>query len=219
MSAPVTTGKRGEQARARLGQQGLLSSNLYQIQFHQTFVEAEKRGIRKAHVEQAIHQPDSLQHVLPEKIRSEDFPAISVYAKHHGTSHSTDRFTLLVPTLRRGATQIVSAAWRVYHSDVDLADAHEPLDVLRAFVGTYGINFRVGNSPLRKFFFYEAFPLMPGGQRTDITRIEAANPLDVASMSFLRVSSLGVIEVAIAYVIDRPPYINDLRKHGVQFRS
>jgi hypothetical protein len=217
MSGPVVRGTRGEQAKRRLGQRGDLRPDFYKIEFGDSFHEAEKRGIRKSHVEDALRHPDEVQHLLPERIQKEGFPAVSLYAKNHGEQRSADQFTLLVQTTREGYTQRVDSTWRVYHSDVNLSQAHEPLDLLRAFVEVYGLYCRVGNSAPAKFFLYEAFPLTPGQRPTEILKIDVPQGVFFETSSLIRVSSLGVIEVAIAYVIDMVRYMNDLRKHGVPF--
>lgn len=219
MSEPVVGGARGEQAKIRLGQRGDLRPDFYKIEFGDSFREAEKRGIKKSHVEDALRHPDEVQHLIPERIRAEGFPAVSLYTRHHGHQRSTDRFTLLVQTMREGYTQRISSTWRVYHSDVNLSQAHEPLDMLRAFVDVYGLYCRVGTSVPAKFFFYEAFPLVPGQRPTEMLKFDAPQEALFDSSFLVRVSPLGVIEVAIAYVIDLGRYMSDLRKHNVHFYS
>jgi hypothetical protein len=220
LSEPVLRGARGEQAKIRLGQRGDLRLDLYKIEFDAFFHDtAEKRGIRKNHVEYALRHPDEAQHILPGRIKAEGFPAVSLYAKHHGDPRSTDRFTLLVQTERKGYLQHINSAWRVYHSDVNLSQVHEPLDILRAFVDVYGLYCRVNDSAPTKLFFYEAFPLAPGQQPTSILKFDSSQAATFDASFLVRVSPLGVVEIALAYVIDSARYMSDLRRHNVQFYS
>jgi hypothetical protein len=219
ISAPVTSGKRGEQARMRLGQQGDLRPDLYQIKLGDFRHELEKRGIRRSHIEDALHRPHGLQHLLPEKIRSGEFPALSLYIKHHGELQSPDRFTLLVQAQREGDRLTINSAWRIYHVDVDLSKVHEPVDILRAFVDVYGLYCRVGNSAPAKFFLYEEFRMASGQQATEIIRADSPTDVALEASSLIRVRNFGVIEVAVAYIINMSWYISDLRKHNVELYS
>jgi hypothetical protein len=219
MSAPVTSGKRGEQARARLGQRGELRPDLYHIKLGDFHRELEKRGVKRSHIEDALRRPHEVQHLLPDKIRSREFPALSLYIKHHGDLHSPERFTLLVQAQREGDRLTINSAWRLYHTDVDLSRAHEPVDMLRAFVDVYGLYCRVGNSAPAKFFLYEEFPLASGQRATEIIRSDSPPNVAFEASSLIQVSDLGVIEVAVAYIINMSQYTSDLRKHNVELYS
>ncbi len=219
MSAPLREHpERAEAARARLGHLGILPERLYRIRFGDQFRESEKFGIRRSHVEEAIGHPDHAQHILPESIRSGEHPAVSLFTKTVQGQRSYDTFTLLVTATRENAVQRVDLAWRVYHSDVTISQAYEPLNVLRAFVEKYGIECRVGSSAPAKFFCYEAFPLLPS-QRA-MNPITSISSTEKGLASFLyRVSPLGVLEVALAYTIDLTQYGDDLRQHNVQMTA
>ena len=215
MSEPVMKGAREKQAKARLGQNGNLRSDLYRIKFGDSFHANEVTGgIRRSHVEEALRHPNQVQHLLPERFGlGEDTLAVSIYAKHN------EKFILLVQTTRKGDTQLVGSAWRVYHSDVDLSAAYEPLEMLRAFADVYGMYFRVGHSAPAKFFLYEVVPMLKGKQPVNIITID--NPTKEACYvnTLLRESNLQVWEVAIAYVINTSRYISDLRNHKVHISS
>src|SRR5262245_20550625 len=127
MSKSLQSGERIDQAKTRLGQKGYLPESRYRIEFRDSFRETENLDIRRSHVKDTLKIPDQVQHLRPEISHREDFPAISIYLKSPNVRQQAHRFTLLVITERKGDTQIILSAWRVYHSDVDVSEISEPL--------------------------------------------------------------------------------------------
>jgi hypothetical protein len=201
--------------KERLGQLGYLRSDLYRIQYKGSWAETEKQGIRRSHVEEAVHKPDATEHLLPERIQQRGNPLISLFMKN-ATSSRGDRFTLLVQATRIADVQRIDNVWRVYHSDVDLSSIREPLKILRAFVDVYGVSFKVGKSLSSKFFLYEAVPILDKRNKNSVIQIDNVQEANLIASTLFRISSLHVVEIAIAYIIDVKKYFKDLRKHGVQ---
>src|SRR5260370_6269418 len=116
--------------KVRLGQRGDLRPDLYEIRFRRTFTIAEKLGVRRSHVEEALRRPHMYQHMGNLISDAED--SISLYLRTNNQPH--DPFSLLVMTRRKGNVQEVgSSVWRLYHNDFDLTGATELLDLLKAF--------------------------------------------------------------------------------------
>jgi hypothetical protein len=91
------------------------------------------------HVENAVRNPDDYQHLMTEVVPEEKKTANSLFMKRVDSREIRNRHWLLVHTHRVGLDQIVQSAWRIYPDAVDLTEAQEPLDVLRAFVISFGV--------------------------------------------------------------------------------
>ncbi|MDO8445008.1 MAG: hypothetical protein Q7T53_02715 [Deltaproteobacteria bacterium] len=216
ISQPVLGSTRAIEAKARLGMRGDLRPDLYQIKFGDSFKEDEKRGVRRSHVEETIHHPDKVEHLLPNRFTDAEMPSLSLYAKTMGKHASNDIFTLIVQTQRQADKQLVSSVWRVYHSDVDLSHASSPLGVLKAFVSVYAMDFYIGDKTPRHFLLYDTFNLPHSGHPFKMIEVHNPGNDNFVSSFMFRISPLAVAEVAIAYVINTTRYIRDLRKHNVQ---
>lgn len=208
---PIRESARWEDAKYRLGQMGELRGDLYQIIFHRSFFTFEQLGIRRAHVEEAIRNPHSVEHLLPDKFTVKDSPAISLSVRH------LRDFSILVQTFRSGYTQQVIIAWRLYHSEIpSLKIDASPLDMLKAFVDHFGVMISVPGLPATKFILYEVIPFVSSPkQLTQLTHIHSHDQTLVVSTSVSKLE-LGVTEIGIFYAIDRPKYVNCLKKHHVQ---
>ena len=215
MSEYVLRGNARTEAKARLGNRGELPLNQYELKFASAFDSLAEIGTRRSHVESAIRTPDRVEHLLPERFDfGMDF-GITFVAKYEKASRRENNFWLLVQTQRVKAALNVTAAWRVYLSDVKLKSDPSPLDILRAFVDVYGLDLPgIGVSP--KFVLYK---VIPASLSDDPKLLFRLHPED-AKRKFLgvfalRASSLGVVEVACAYAIDLEKYKYDLARHGV----
>lgn len=202
-----------ESIKTRLGVQGALRPDLYQVRFGNSFENSERIGIRKNHIMDAIISPDAVEHLFPHK--AGDYSNLSFYAKTIGEIGNPNIFSLLVPAKREGYSLLVDKAWRVYHSDVDLTKAQRPLDVLHAFVDVYGIPFRIGASAPSKFFLYAEVPLAGNHSATEIVTVDDYKGEPFEFSSALRIAESKVIEVSIVYFINTKKYGADLDKHGI----
>lgn len=197
-------------ARARLGQRGDLPAPQYRIAFDPQFrMGPRRRGITRSYVENALYAPDDVQHLLEDRFTD----AVSLYVKRHSNkTRPQDSYILLVQTRRVQETQHVTTAWGVYPADVDLSAAKTPLDTLQAFVGTYGIDFRVGDQQ-RRFVLYETIHGEPG---KDIEFFHVQHKGQLESTQTFRRPHDGMVEIAVAYAIDTERYKRDLIRHGVK---
>jgi hypothetical protein len=209
---------RVNEIKARLGQRGELPATLYRLQFRDSLRGAEKRGIKRSHIEDVVYARDSMvEHLLPDQIQVGGYPAVSIYGKTYGETRSRDRFTLLVLTNRANDVQVFDAAWRVYHSDVDVSKVSSLLDLLRAFVGAYGLDISLSDLP-REIHLLQDVPDRPSPKPTKLIQVFA----DITPMpnfeisSFFRYDPNGLMEVAIAFAINLTRYNEDQRRHGVK---
>lgn len=214
MSQPLRSSTRMAEAKARLGDKGYLPYLSYRLIFQESFRESERLGIKRSHVEDALKAPDLVQHLRPDLIKREGFPALSIYLKSPQRRQGGEPFTLLITTERTGDTQTILSAWRIYHAEVDTTGITEPLAMLRAFLAVYGVPCRVGNSSVETFFLYEVFPVADGQEYTKVLTIEDYPP-EFYTANFFRVSPLHVVEASLVYVVNLTKYIADLQKHHV----
>lgn len=127
------------QIKARLGARGDLNPSSYEIDIPSVLRDiAAARGIRPNHIEDALHAPDAVQHLSSKR---HSF-LVSLFLKRVGSGRNA--FTLFVLALRDGYTLRVRDALRVYHADVDMKRANEPVAVLRSFLNTYGLLIEIG---------------------------------------------------------------------------
>jgi hypothetical protein len=208
-------------ATARVGQEGALKPGLYSVDFATSFQQFEGLGVRRSHVIEALGNPDSYQHIVPDKIKIHSAPALSVFAKRID-ARENDAFWALVIAWRHGATLEVDASWRVYESDVSLAEVGaRPIEMLQAFVSVYGLEFTLAGKLKGNFFLYETFPAVDL-EDSDILRLELSEGSGLYSAPKRILSTVvhrehaNTVELALAYVIDLTRYAIALGRHGVQ---
>jgi hypothetical protein len=88
----------------------------------------------------------------------------------------------------------------------------EPLSVLERFVDEFGLPMTLPGRPPRRFIVYDSLPF--GGATLDPTAllaIENPEKSSVLGTTMIRVSSLGVLEIAVAFYIDIRRYKQFLR--------
>jgi len=202
-------------AKARLGQRGDLPAPQYRIELDPNFrLGPRRRGITRTHVENALYSPDDVQHLLGDRFAdSGSLSAVSLYIKRHANKmRPQDSYILLVQTRRVQDVQHVSTAWSIYPTEVELTDAKTPLDMLKAFVRKYGVDFYIGERKA-DFVLYEAIPLVQSGAQTRVFHVEHKGPLETTQLFR---QTAGVVEVAVVYAIDMARYWSDLAQHGVK---
>ncbi len=201
--------------KSRLGDQGFLRADQYEIKFGDTFQNVFIRlGLTRAEARDVITHPDQVQHHTPPDAFNPDKDGeLSIYCKTYTNTEPDKTYTVLINGRRQGYVIAFMSGWLVYHSDVDISSAQTPLEMLEAFAKTYGITFSVGKSLPNKFFYYESIPIIPQSH-TQILGFPS-NLKNLLGELVTRVSSLGFVEVRSAYVIDVSKYVNDLKKHGV----
>lgn len=211
------------QIKARLGARGDLDPRSYEIDISP----AERntlapRGIRPNHIEDALHNPDEVQHLNSEPHNI----LVSLFLKRVGSGR--DAFTLFVMAQRVGYTLGVRDALRIYHADVDIRGAREPVMVLRAFLNTYGLPIQIGPRS-SSLLLNEVFPFVGTKKEFDSMITVAGTPrfdqdghlihFSTDGFGWLYVARrhphLSVVEIAIAYAYNQRKYFDDLRRHGV----
>lgn len=225
MSEQLLTPRSERHARERLGAKGSLDLEAYQLVFGDYFDrEIRKSGIRKSDVREAIKRADAVQHF---PLRLEEEPTAELVSLVTVTrDEPTARNTLLVEMMRQKDRLRVSNVWRVFHSDVDLTRARAPLDVLRAFLGVFGLDVVLANRGRARLVEQEAIPLndLPGNVRLLVQQQQFKQIVTVPDTrpgspfvitSYFRVSPLGVLEIQLCYAVDTARYLATLRQHGV----
>ena len=205
-------GANTHEALSRAGQAGRLSPALYQVvqplSFRNVF---STLGISASHVEDAVLHPDDHQHLLAEGI-PEQARSISLFMKLVIARDFAKSRWLLVQAVRNGTTLTVNSAWQVYPQDIDISNARQPLDVLRAFAEKYGYPIRVGENERALFVDALTYPL-DATVKVDWT---GAPPDWFVAFAQSANMETSVFKVGIAYCIDLARYRSDLRKHGVK---
>jgi hypothetical protein len=205
LSVPSLTGNRAKEAASRLNARGGLSPSKYQIVFTDGYSEFEELGVSRKQAEEIIRQPDALQHVLPDQAASSDFPLISLFAKRFKPDQG-QAYVILVVARRLEADVYIHAAWRVPEHILLRTPDTDLIALLKEFVQVFGLLITIPQRAPTKFIYYDAVqidPRQPLLQQLKVTGPKGA----VARTSYiLRVSDLGVLQVACAYAIDMGAY-------------
>jgi hypothetical protein len=225
LSERVLAGGRGQAAAQRLGSRGELRPGLYKVKFERSERWEYISGVRKAHVEDAIRQPDAIEHVhLPD---DSPFPRLTLVARRIQPKRNAP-FITLIQAERKEDVLDVRAAWRIpetlpfltMRQGGDDAERYTLLALLRAFVDEFGVDLHLPNRPPTKFIVNEAIPL----EHTSIEQL-LSNALNVKSQEFglefhlvslVRVSRLNVAEIALCYAVELKKYWKALQESGVR---
>jgi len=215
LSKLILTKKERNEAIKRLGDRGDLNLRLYKIKFTDVFKIQSNHGVDKRLVELTIHHPDSFEHLLSERFDLDGGKNISLFTGFHPSKQSDNSFVILVEAEREKDQMNVFSAWRIFLSDVDIRDAKSPLDVLKAFVDVYGVDFIIGELYFRRFVLYETFPIQGSHGGYPLIRAKDTSDIDIHGNFYFRVNPLNVIELSMAYFINLNKYRIDLRRHGI----
>lgn len=196
---------------SRVGSAGLLAPSAYNViqpdEFRAVFYNL---GVTRNHVDDAVKQPDDHQHLMTEGM-PEHSQDLSLFMKRVMSRDPVRRHWLLVQAHRVGIDQKVGAAWRVYPDDVNIELAQKPIDVLKAFVLSYGVPVRVGDT---RGLFIES-QTYPGGSQVKIDWTSAP-PEHFLSAAHTTSTVDGMFRFGIAYCIDLPKYRLALKRRGVK---
>ncbi len=213
----VLSREKGQAAKARLGERGLLRPNLYQVEFDQMFESTSaKQGIRKSYVIDVLRSPDDIQHLTPPNDHEDQKQLFSLFYKSLAHQSPDDPYGILVLAIRNGYTQKVLSAWRIYNSDVDLSNAEKPLDVLKSFTEAFGFPFSVGDSEKSTFKLYEKIKVPAGQSRTQLISIESPKNVKAEGHFAFKFNNSEEAEIAYAFAIDDLKYEDSLLEHGVR---
>ncbi len=200
--------------KQRIGGKGLLPPSLYSIKLTDYFKGTSLAdGVSQIQVQRTIAEPFLVQHLSPSPNLERDTANLSLYVGNYDGPQQGHECTLLVITTRKGDEQQVYSAWIIFHPEVEIPRMTEPLQIFKSFVDVYGLYFRVGESLPRKFVLYDA--IVQRQTKTKIISIVNPENHDYRMEHMIRVSSLNVIEVAMAFCIDVDKYRATLKAHGI----
>ena len=171
-------------------------------------------GIRRSHIEAALRFPHQVQHLISPRQGETEDAGLSLYTRTVTPRRGGQTFTLLVEVRRGASGRQVGAVWRVYHDTINYSEVQTPLDLLRAFTDVYGLPSSVGGSLAAKFHFYEVVPVPPNinqMQLAQLVTVHADKDAQFHVHFYARPLPLGVVEVAVAYVVDTRKYGSDIR--------
>lgn len=201
-----------DQALNRVAQLGLLSPGAYRVEQPAAFVSRfYSLGVSKSQVQEAVLHADEVQHLLAEVANPGEEDSLSLFLKMVPARRKGKAHWLLVQTVRDGIRQIAQAAWRVFPEDVDLRDATNGLDVMKAFAEAFGRNMRVEDFS-GKFLSATSIPATQSELRFAVE--ESPHAETFISWSHRSTNMVGKKIVGIMYAIDIPRYRESLRAHG-----
>ncbi len=123
---------------------------------------------------------------------------------------------LLLCVQAKGEDDYVQFACWFLSDLIDEAQSDEPIIVLQQLAIKFGLTIRIGDF-LNKFIFKETIPLKPG-QENELMKIHASKK-DIIATQFIKVEVVDekkVAKCALAFAIDRDPYLAWIKKQEVQ---
>jgi hypothetical protein len=227
ISNAILTREAVSNVRYRLGDRGELHPSQYEVRFisGESVEGFEAAGNRKSNIVDAITHPDNTLHVKPKYLSEGRDPHLTISIKHITAKRADDRFTLLVLGVRQGAVLYVSSVYRVYHSEVNLIDMNDPLEVVRSFADDYGAKFSLGGK-VAKLMVNEDVRLERSIDRRnplpENVKIVGWSKGDVHSIVIAggetKIKGAGdeyIGEVVLGFVVDLNKYVAALRRHRV----
>lgn len=204
---------RGKAAKEGLGDAGLLPAGQYSIRFNDLFGQFQALGERKAHVEEVMRAPHSVQHLSP-KEEGGHTEGSSLFARSITPSKGKG-FLQLVIANRQGSLLSFAGAWRIYADLVSWDTSENLMQVLEHFVAVYGIPFTVANSEPLKFVEYRTFDLPPDfrinpGAAIRILPTDDDKRHDFIANISIKLSTDRTLSVALGFVIDTTRYMDDV---------
>lgn len=211
----------------RLGNKGELRPDQYGVVIsEQTTQIIEALGNKRHHVIDAITHPDSVVHLHGSYTGEDDDVRPTISIKSVSGRRADHDFILLVISYREGQVQEIEAAFRVYRSDVEIRATSNPMDILKAFVQTYGLTFQVG-SEVSKYIENQVLGVNPFGPY-DIALQKEMHPLDGAKGDYYYPVIAGAqthihaphsqtvtVRIVFAFIVNISKYAATLRRHRV----
>jgi len=218
MTEIVLQGQDISKIRKSIGQNGMLSTRLYKIEFNHSYFPFKKTffplGLFSADLQKTLKEPTSYKHIVTDEKKGEN---LSIYLRaftHH--SMASRHFTLVTLAKRKGDILYPLSAWNLYHSEFKREVPASPLDAFRMFADKYGLEINVGNGEKGKFFFLKTF-LIRKEKASNILKFstEKDHIGNILYRCRERTGNNISCEIAYAFVIDVDAYKNTLRKYGV----
>lgn len=217
MKELALAGKDEDAILARAGHAGRLSLDLYSIKYTKAFPTLRHAlGITEVHVEGAIRKPSEVQHFHAELPFGGSYSPFSLFLKFHVGKREHDAFWLVVVALRKGRILLVHFATRVYTSDVDLSDAIQPIDVLRAFAEKYGLTVNTGGRSGR-FVTSEEYARPSIGRSVRTITIKQTRGLYYHALAYT-FDLHDRHRLLMAFAINLTKYQAAMRIHGVRVK-
>jgi hypothetical protein len=217
LSDRILTGTSRKRAAARLLKRQLIRAE-GPIQFDNIFPDTSF-GAQRAHVQSAVETPDAVTVELTdqeiEEGSTDDY--VSLYSREIRISDK-GAFTWLVLVRFKNGVRYINTAFRVFHEDVDLIGAKEPIEVLRRFVKAFGREATWADLGARLFIEHEHLKAPPGGPRQfmQLMKLPSDDRGDyLIFVASARVSTLGMLDLHWVFVLDTPKYEAALRRHGI----
>lgn len=156
-----------DSAADRLGAEGLLPSDLYQITFSQALLNdfAWRWPIEEILATQTIKAPDKEQVLGPGVVVDDSAPLVTIFARYFRHKFPARSFWLVVLGERSGRTLIISQIWRAYPNTVDLSNCETLLDVVRAIADRFGQPIEI-DGHVSKFFYRAKFDDLQKAEQT-----------------------------------------------------
>ena len=205
------------EVRARVGDKGALSPSLYKVTFSPRFTTLQALwGVSKNHVLDAIANCDNFQHFVYRMAAPNAPPHGSLFTKIPLVKR--DNYTILVKCQRMGDILVVDDAYRVYHDDVYLIGAIYPIDILKRFLDTFGMDTEImilnadgtnAQPPERAKLFHDAVYDVPNGGMF-------VHKFSGETVRIGPVVEARQLEVALSYDVSSPKYADQLMRHGVK---
>jgi hypothetical protein len=182
----------------------------------------EKPWLRKQHIAEMLRKPDAAQHLQPTAATAHDegANAVSLYSqvvarkKHALVSH----FAVVVVCERKGDQQLVHDVWRLYPSEVQVDGLASPLELLKAFLDSYGLYGVVGGAEPSLLTLSVKVPVTAAGRGANVTVVSApGRPVaDDVSFKVGKFFQLGSswIDASIVYAVNLSKYERSIARYG-----
>jgi hypothetical protein len=195
---------------ASAGQAGRLNPSVYTVEQSRAFLDLfSKLSIKRANVEDAVKHPDDYQHIIDDKANESNKEIISIFLRKIISAKRGNDHWLLVQTYRSGLVQSAQSAWRVFPEVVDISEAEEPIDLLRAFANAFGVEIKIGDHNGK---FVESIP----AKRGESPQMSFGPSADFfSSVSKTETPDPNVVQIGAAYSIDLIKYSAFLASKGL----
>ncbi len=205
-------------ANAKLGTLGILSPAKYAAKATPRLLETlSLAGLTLKDARDAIHHPDAYQHLSPPSDFGEDDTGRpSLFVRQLNRSEADPADWLFVIGLRTGSAINMYTALRMFGDDVRLdRDKSSPVDLLRAFAESFGLDFKIGGTPVGKFCVYKSVSGLDSNLQ--VLKSSEGPEIDQYSISlFVKLNpKMDRTEIALAFVADTAAYRRSLARHKV----
>lgn len=213
ISEPVRSSARWNDARARLGNRGLLRPNQYQLVTGPFDKVVRFAAIRESHIESIIYNADQYEDILEDRLRDTPVSAIRLCKKR------INDFYVVVQTKKVGYKLTAEAAYRLYPDFIDVNDLSTPMNSLKAFIDRYGVYFELNDHPSTNLVLYDVIngilstkDVQNRIKRTGVDPIMRSTAINI---SIYTLPHLHVTQIYLLYAIDYIKYGRDLISKGV----